>query len=167
MQDLDPLVGEGPQPTLLVFGLLGAQQVDLVAGARAQLQCVLYGDVEVALLAVLHVHHLHLVHVHAALVVEHVPPQKVLWRTEEVFRLQQKSEGNWIGQKLCPHLFAVDHLMIEEEEHPLLALGLGLGHLGQFTGEDEVRASAEDVLTLRRREGSPVSPRVVFLLRLL
>lgn len=78
MQDLDPLVGEGSQPTLLVLGLLGAQQVDLVARARAQLQRVLDGDVEVALLAVLHVHHLHVVHVHAALVVQHVPPQKVL-----------------------------------------------------------------------------------------
>lgn len=78
MQHLDPLVGEGPQPALLVLGLLGAQQVDLVAGARAQLQRVLHADVEVALLAVLHVHHLHVVHVQAALVVEHVPPQQVL-----------------------------------------------------------------------------------------
>lgn len=42
--------------------------------------------------------------------------------------------------------------MIEEEEHPLLALDLGLGHLGQLTGEDEVRAPAEDVLALQRRE---------------
>lgn len=78
MLDLPPLVGEGPEPALLLLRLLGAKEMDLVPGQRAQLQGILHADVEVPLLPVLQVHHLHVVHVQSTLVVQHVPSQKVL-----------------------------------------------------------------------------------------
>lgn len=53
------------------------------------------------------------------------------------------------GFKTLGHLFAVHHLMIKEEKHSLLTLDLRLGHLGQLSGEDKMRASAEDVFTLK------------------
>ncbi len=46
------------------------------------------------------------------------------------------------------HLFAVHHLMIKEEKHSLLTLGLRLGQLGQLPRKDEIRAPAEDIFTL-------------------
>lgn len=47
------------------------------------------------------------------------------------------------------HLFAVHHLMVEEEEHSLLALDLRLRQLSHLPGKDEMGAPAEDVFTLR------------------
>lgn len=88
MKDLNPLVSEGSEPALFVLGLLGAQQVDLVARHRPQLQGILDGDVEVLLLAVLHVYYLHVVHVHPTLVVQHVPAQEVLqWQGRQRHRV--------------------------------------------------------------------------------
>lgn len=78
MLHLPPLVSERSQPALLLLRLLGAQEVDFITRQRPQLQSVLHCDVEVLLLAVLQVNHLHVVHVHPALVVQHVPTQEVL-----------------------------------------------------------------------------------------
>lgn len=78
MLDLPPLVSKGSEPTLFLLGLLGTQEVDLVARQRPQLKSVLHVDVKVFLLAVLDIYHLHVVHVHSALVVQHVSAQEVL-----------------------------------------------------------------------------------------
>lgn len=78
MQDLSPLISEGSEPALFMLGLLGTQEVDLVTSQRPQLQGILYADVEVLLLAILHIYYLHVVHVHPTLVVQHVPAQEVL-----------------------------------------------------------------------------------------
>lgn len=78
MLDLNPLVSEGPEPALFMLWLFGTQKVDLITSQRPQLQGILHTDVEVLLLAVLHIYHLHVVHVHPTLVVQHVPAQQVL-----------------------------------------------------------------------------------------
>lgn len=82
MLDLLPLVSESSEPALLLLRLLGTQEMDLVTSQRPQLQGILHIDVEVLLLAVLHVYHLHVVHVHSAFVVQHVPAQEVLLTAE-------------------------------------------------------------------------------------
>lgn len=46
------------------------------------------------------------------------------------------------------HLFAVHHLMVEEEKHSLLALDLRLRHLSHLPRKDEMGAPAENVFTL-------------------
>lgn len=48
------------------------------------------------------------------------------------------------------NLFTVDHLVIKEEKHSLLTLGLRLGQLGQLPRKDEIRAPAEDIFTLNQ-----------------
>lgn len=78
MLDLNPLISEGSEPALFLLWLLGTQEVDLITSQRAQLQGILHTDVEVLLLAILHLYHLHVVHVHPTLVVQHVPAQEVL-----------------------------------------------------------------------------------------
>lgn len=110
--DLSPLVCKGSEPALFLLRFFGTQQVDLVSSRGPQLQSIFHTDVKVLFLAVLHVHHLHVVHDHPALVVQDVPAQEVL--------------------------FAVDHLMVKEEKHSLLALGLRLGQLGQLPGKDQL-----------------------------
>lgn len=62
-----------------------------------------------------------------------------------VFSMKQ-----WGGQcQLLQHLFAVDHLMVKEEEHSLLTLKLRLRQFGQLPRKYEFRAPAEHVLALQ------------------
>lgn len=75
MLDLFPLISKGSEPALFLLRLLRTQEVDLITGQRAQLQSVLHTDVELLLFAVLHIYHLHVVHVHPTLIVEHVSAQ--------------------------------------------------------------------------------------------
>lgn len=83
--------------------------------------------------AVLQVHEFHGVHVCAAAVVEHVPPQQVF---------------------LAGH-----QLVVKQEERPLLALALP-GDPGQLPGVDQLRAALEDVLALEGRvDTGPEVPR--------
>lgn len=106
-----PLPGEGPEPALLLLGLLGAQQVALPGGAAAQPEGVPDAHMELLVLPVLQVHHLQAVHVHPALVIQHVPAEEVL--------------------------LTVDELVVKEKKHPLLAPGLRLGDTSQLPGVDE------------------------------
>ena len=46
------------------------------------------------------------------------------------------------------YLLAVDELMVEEEEEPLLSPAGGV-HLGQLTGEDELGTPLQKILTLK------------------
>lgn len=76
-----PLPGEGLEPALLLLWLLGAQQVALPSGAAAQPEGIPDAHVELSVLPILQVYHLQAIHVHSALVVEHVPAEKVLPET--------------------------------------------------------------------------------------
>lgn len=76
-----PLPGKGLEPALLLLRLLGTQQVALPRGPTAQPEGIPDAHVELSILPVLQVHHLQAVHVHSALIVEHVPAEKVLPET--------------------------------------------------------------------------------------
>lgn len=88
--------------------------MDLVRGFADQLEGIPQAEAPVFVPPILHVHKLHLVHVHAALVVQHVPAQQVL---------------------LAGH-----QLVVEKEEDALLALALP-GDFGQLSGMNQLGAS--------------------------
>lgn len=69
---------EGPQPAQLLLGLLGQEDVDLLAVFVAQFEGVLHAHVEVVVAPVDGVPHLVAVHVDAALVVQDVPAYQIL-----------------------------------------------------------------------------------------
>lgn len=72
--------------------------MNLIRGFADQLEGIPHAEVPVFVPPILHIHKLHLIHVHAALVVQHVPAQQVL---------------------LAGH-----QLVVEKEEDSLLALAL-------------------------------------------
>jgi len=73
-----PLLVEGPEPAHLLLGLLGQEDVELLAVLVAQLEGVLHADVEVVVAPVHGVLHVVAVHVDAALVVEDVSAYQIL-----------------------------------------------------------------------------------------
>lgn len=73
-----PLLVEGPQPADLLLGLLGQENVDLLAVFVAQFEGVLHAHVEVIVAPIDGVPHLVAVHIDAALVVQDVPAYQIL-----------------------------------------------------------------------------------------
>lgn len=63
MLDLFPFICEGPQPAMLLLGFLGTQEVDLLSSGRTQFQGILHAHIEVLILPIFHIYHLHLIHV--------------------------------------------------------------------------------------------------------
>lgn len=88
--------------------------MSLVGGFADELEGVFHAEVPVLVPPVLQIHELHVVHVHAAPVIEHVPAQQVLLTGYQ--------------------------LVVKQEERPLLAPAL-LRESGQLPRVDQLWAS--------------------------
>lgn len=78
---LFPLLGEGLEPALFLLRLPGTQQVALSCGAAEQPESILDTHVEVSVFSIFQIHHLLSIHIHSALIVQHIPAEKVLPET--------------------------------------------------------------------------------------
>lgn len=99
MLHLLPLVSERSEPALLLFRFFSAQEMNLVSTERAELHRVLHTHVQLPVLPVLHVQHLHLIHVHPPLVVQDVPAEQILKQQRQQTRGKRECQGEvgWDG----------------------------------------------------------------------